>query len=232
MFNYNVFFNKIPEEFVDTLETFTSSSVSRTDYDGLVNASVTNFFSFYTPVKITAAMAADLEKFVLHYFILRRIGCGNRSKWVQMFRNKWRSIIPYYERLLETQENESNYFTDPISTGKWRREGEGNDHANESGKETNRFLDTPQGNASRIWESDGQGGVRLNDTYLTDIRGITDSRARTAGNDFWETKSGYEGKSPVELMKEYRDSFMRIYEDIAAELEELFFSLAELEDFV
>lgn len=232
MFEFDYFGNKIPESLTDVLKTFASSSVSKTDYDALVNASYASFFSFYTPKIITSSMASDLEKFVLHFFILRRIGCGNRAKWLEMFRNKWRSIIPYYERLLETQENESNYFSNPITNNDVTRTGSNNKRGNANGSETNRYLDTPQGNASRIWETDGQGGLKLNDTYLTDIRGITNSTNNTERGSYNEHKTGFEGKSPVELMKDYRDSFMRIYEAITAELEEVFFNLVELDDFV
>lgn len=232
MFNYDAFCNQIPEEFTKTLKTFASSSVSETDYDALINASFANFFSFYTPDVITSTMATDLEKFVLHFFILRRIGCGNRSKWVEMFRNKWRSIIPYYERLLETQENESNYFTNPITNNDVTRDGWNNKDGNASGTETNRYLDTPQGDASRVWETDGQGHLKLNDTYLTDVRGISSGTTNHENGSFHETKTGFEGKSPVELMEEYRNSFLRIYEAITGELEEVFFNIAELDDFV
>ena len=84
------------------------------EFDTIVNAAFQSFFSFYVPKKISTACAQDLEKFVLHFFIMRRVGSGNIKKFKQIFRNKWNSIIPYYERILETEENESDYFTNPI----------------------------------------------------------------------------------------------------------------------
>lgn len=50
----------------------------------------------------------------------------------------------------------------------------------ESGNETelNRYMDTPQGDSSRVWETDGQGNIRLSDYYITDVRGITKNASR------------------------------------------------------
>lgn len=214
------------------------------DYDEIVNASYSAFFSFYTPVKLTTAMATDLEKFILHYFILRRIGCNNVQKWKQMFRNKWCAIIPYYERLLETQDNESHYFTDPIKNSGTYKEGAtakdvtSSGSASGSSNEINRYLDTPQGDASRVWSVDSQGHIVLNDTYLTDIRAINDNNSSTRSDTgeelgtYNETRNGFDGVSPAELLLKYRELFLRIYEDIANELEECFYNLVEFEDFV
>ena len=224
--------NKIPEEFKDVLRSYATNLPANYDYDTLVNSAYANFFSFYTPVKITSEVATDLEKFVLHYFILRRVGCGNRSKWVEMFRNKWRNIIPYYERILETTVNEANYIDDPITTSGYSRVGSNKGSANENSSETNRYLDTPQGNASHIWEINAQGQPVLNDTYLTDVRGITNSSSRTDKGSFNEKKTGYDGKSPSELLQEYRDTFLKTYTDIVTDLDEVFFNMVELDDFV
>lgn len=84
------------------------------DFDDIVNSAVTPFFAFYTPEKLTSAQALKLEKFILNFFIMRRISSGNVKKWKQIFRNRWNQIIPFYERLIETQENERDYVSNPI----------------------------------------------------------------------------------------------------------------------
>lgn len=260
------------------------------DFEDIVNSAVQSFFSFYTPRYISANLAVELEKYVLHYYIMRRIGSGNVKKFRQIFRNKWNTIMPYYERILETIENENSYFTNPILTADIHRdeyevgtndevvdtihnadtvfdttrdedyEGAGthttdddidrsmeqNDRLThdedtskshtgsdtksheedttkshtgtdtktideETGKvhegsdtkshdettskshtgnfsetgnsvEVNRYLDTPQSVADRVWETDGQGHLKLSDYYLTDIRGITNEYSKS-GND-------------------------------------------------
>lgn len=274
------------------------------DFDVIVDAACSAFFSFYNPQKITAVVAQNLEKFILNYFITRRIGSGNVRKWKQYFRNKWCAIMPYYERLLDTQENEDSYFENPIlnvdihkgETGSGTRDtdtdrtrnntlnhaGEGTHNTDESGTKThtgsstessnsteiNRFSDTPQGDSGDIWERTASGGVNLTDLYLTDIRGITDAASRsgsdsatdnttldrdeTMTDSFTDTGEetenttvdeetttkkdsddlGYSGQSPVELMMKYRESFMRVYEDIAQELEPVFYNLVEVDDLV
>lgn len=306
------------------------------DFDEIVNAAYSSFFSFYSPTKITASLAEDLEKYVLNYFIMRRVGSGNIRKWRQMFRNKWNTIMPYYERLLETEEKESDYFTNPILNAdihnntnangtldstedttrntdtefntqrKTLHEGEdthttddaitkthqgtnekthsGTNSESASVTEINRYSDTPQGDSSKIWEIDAQGHPVLNNIYLTDIRGITTNSQRSGqdqytenGNDqandgetldrdeagtdkyednttgkdttdFDETgkkildqdtshhqtddKRGYDGVSPAELLAKYRETFLRIYEDIANEMEEVFYNLIEVDDLI
>lgn len=262
------------------------------EFQTIIDNAVTAFFSFYTPQKITSACAVDLEKFILNYFIMRRVGSGNIKKFRQIFKNRWLTIIPYYERVLETQEKESDYFTNPIMTANigTDTEAEGtvdttedttraadttfdtsrqNTHSgswteNGSSTEINRYSDTPQGDSSDIWETytDSQGvvHVRLTDVYLTDIRGITNSYSKSGSDsstdnmtgqdvtDFDETinkvtdtdtthkqsvdKKGYDGVSPAELLMKYRESFLRIYEDIAAELEQCFYNLVEVDDLI
>ena len=274
------------------------------DFDEIVNSAYQSFFSFYTPVKITASVAVDLEKFVLNYFIMRRVGSGNIRKWRQMFRNKWMSIIPYYERLLDTQEKESDYFKNPIANvdivkhNDWEgtldqqedstrntdtdfntqrnTEYDGRDSKSHQGSwsesgnstEINRYLDTPQGVADRVWETDGQGHLKLSDYYLPDIRGITDDYQKSGSDQYTESGTdsheeevtgqdttdvdetgqkiidqdtthhqeqdsfGYEGVSPSDLMLKYRETFMRIYEDIVKELEEVFYGLVEVDDLI
>ena len=167
-------------------------------------------------------------------------------------------------------------------------------------KELNRYLDTPQGDSSRVWETDAQGNVVLSDYYITDVRGITtnanrswsesgsDSGSTTGTSDedttFFETtdddgtyheegsdsgsttdtgesdgtysetgsdqrdivehevidtdttntnenyKLGVSGISKSKLLSEYRETFLRIYNDIVAELEPLFYNLVEVDD--
>lgn len=179
------------------------------DFDTIVNAACSTFFAFYTPRKLTAQQAERLEKFVLNFYIMRRVGSGNVKKFRQIFKNRWNAIIDYYERLLETIENETDYFLDPIVNAHITNtvEGEGTVDTTEetehnadtdltthrteaesgSSTEINRYSDTPQGDSSKIWETytDGQGNVhvRLTDVYLTDVRGITNSYNRNTTED-------------------------------------------------
>lgn len=285
------YYVNIPPTLAEVLADIGSVSEDA-EFDTIVNAAYQDFFSFYSPRKISAACAADLEKFVLHFFIMRRVGSGNIRKFKQIFRNKWNSIIPYYERILETEENESDYFTNPIlstdisgtsnATGTRDQQKDTTRNADtdfttqrqnthsgsftesNSNTEINRYSDTPQGDSSDIWEtytdSQGQVHVRLGEVYLTDIRGITDSGSRSGsdqatdnmnGHDVTDldetvgetidedtthqqtdTKTGYDGKSPAELMEVYRNTFLRTYENIVAELTECFYNLVEVDDLI
>lgn len=289
------YFVNIPPTLAEVLADIGGKSPDD-DFDEIVDAAVGTFFSFYVPRRITLAAAADLEKFVLNYFIMRRVGSGNVKKFRQIFRNKWSAIMPYYERLLETELNESDYFSDPmvnvdihrgeVGTGTRNTDTDrernttangsrdvdetvakthsGNFSETSGSTEVNRYSDTPQGDSSDIWEVDGQGRPALSDIYLTDIRGITESanrsgtdgytdntttdRGETSTDTGQETETidvdettghtttgddlGYTGTSPSKLMEEYRETFLRIYEDIVGELEPCFYNLVEVDDLI
>lgn len=190
------------------------------DFDDIVNASYASWFSWWTPRYITSTFATILEKYILSYYIMRRCGSGNIRKFKQLFKNKWRSIMPYYERILETIEKENNYFENPILTADIHKEEdvagtldetqdtthnadkdfvtsrnlehEGSDTKTHTGSwseqghntEINRYLDTPQSVADRVWETDAQGHLKLTDYYLTDIRGITNDYNKS-GSETW-----------------------------------------------
>lgn len=281
------YWTHIPPLFSDVLADVGNVSKDA-DFDDIVDASVEEWFNFWTPKYITTTFATELEKFILHYYIMRRCGSGNIKKFKQLFRNKWRSIMPYYERILETIEKENDYFQNPILTANIHREediagtmDETQDtthnadtdfttqrtlnHSgtwNEQGHSTeiNRYLDTPQSVADRVWETDSQGHLKLSDYYLTDIRGITNDYEKSGADQHIDTnnghdvtdldetgqrvtdqdttkltktdKLGYDGYSPADLMMRYRDTFTRTFEDIACEFEEVFYNLVEVDDLI
>lgn len=126
----------------------------------------------------------------------------------------------------------------------------GSENANNT--ELNRYSDTPQGDSSRIWEVDAQGHAVLTDYYVTDVRGITNNGSRswaengsdnrdiveheTIDTDTTNTndnvKIGVSGSSKSKLVNEYRETFLRIYTNIAEELEPLFYNLVEVDDLI
>lgn len=103
----------IPPTLCDVLIDIGGTS-KNDDFDEIVDAAFSEFFRFYRPEYISQTLAERLEKFILNYYITRRIGSGNVKKWKQNFRNVWDSVMPYYERVLESIEKEKDYFTNPI----------------------------------------------------------------------------------------------------------------------
>lgn len=207
-------------------------------------------FSYYIPAEVKE----DFENFILNYYITRRIGSGNRKKWLQYFKGKILEIMPFYGRLLESELKEFepliNHDITTTDNGGGtldetrdnRRDDDGSYNRNFT--ELNRYLDTPQGNSSRVWERDAQGNLTLSDYYITDVRGITDTENGSDSRDIvdhgttdQETthentnyKLGVSGQSKSRLLNEWRDTFLRIYTDVARELEPLFYNLVEVDD--
>lgn len=183
-------------------------------------------------------------------------------------------------------ENETVTDKDGTTSGQYSKSG--SETGNE--RELNRYLDTPQGDSSRVWETDAQGHVVLSDYYITDVRGITKDASRswsetgsdsgtstedttvngtysedgsdsgtsheesttqgtysesgsdqrdiveheTIDTDTTHTNENYKlgvsGISKSKLLLEYRETFLRIYTNIAEELEPLFYNLVEVDD--
>ena len=251
------YFVNIPPHLSEVLQDL--GNTTSDDFDTIIAAGRTALFNFTYPV--STADKQDLEEFILNYYIMRRIGSGNVKKWRQMLKAKMLEIMPYYKQLLDSEKLTFNPLinndieTNDTGTLDTTRDKTVNSNGsynkggteNANSTEVNRYLDTPQGNASAVWEQTA-GGLNLTNHYLTDIRGITNNGTRTwseSGTDTnavaehevvdtdttnKNTKLGVSNNSKSNLLKEYRETFLRIYEDIARELEPIFYNLVEIDD--
>ena len=278
------YYVKIPPHLSDVLSEL--GNTTSEDFDTIIAAGRAALFNFSYTVPVADKEA--LETFICNRFTLRRIGSGNVKKWRQLFKWKILEIMPYYGKLLESEHLEfdplinNDIETQDAGTGTlgtvrdkttdnddaWNKSGNHSSQYAKSGSENaqntelNRYSDTPQGDSSRIWETDAQGNVRLTDYYVTDVRGIMNNGSRSwteAGNDSGTTaesgtdsrditehetiatntadthdnkKLGVSGNSKSNLLNEYRETFLRIYTNIAEELEPLFYNLVEVDDLI
>lgn len=233
----------IPPHLSDLLADLGNVSESA-DFDTIINAGRTALFNFSYP--IPSQDKVNFETWFCNHFIMRRIGSGNVKKWRQMFKAKLLDIMPYYKDLLDSTHLEFdpliNQDLGTTDTGSATSDTTRDRTYNENGSRTeiNRYSDTPQGDSSRIWELDAEGHPVLTDIYLTDIRGITESYSKTGGehevtdNDQTHnnagTRLGLSGVGRSQLLKEYRETFLRIYQMIAEEMNEVFYNLVEIDD--
>ncbi len=193
-----------------------------------------------------------LEKAILRFYYTREIGFETVGLWKLHLSAKMMGIMPYYNKLYESEKLDFNPFYDTDLTTHTNRDKSGENNLDGSIKEngknntdssstenndsTNKFWDTPQDDLNGF--KDGN--------YLTDLRNIkenngatgnvdtTYSNNRTTDNtttytdtdEYWETVVGKKGgASYSQLLQEYRQTFLRIDMMIIDELKDLFMNL-------
>lgn len=259
------YFVHIPPHLSDVLADLSGLSTDA-EFSELIEAGRPLLFDFDYPVP--KQDKEYLENYILNNYITRRIGSGNTKKWRQYLKAKMLEIMPYYSDLLKSTHLEYdpliNHDITTTDDGSGTLDSttdkrtDNDDSYNKSGNETahntnlNRFSDTPQGDSSRVWETDAQGHARLSDYYITDVRGITDDATRnwsengsdqrdivehgTVDQDTTHENTNYKlgvsGSSKSKLVNEWRETFLRIYSDITAELDPLFYNLVEVDDLI
>lgn len=187
------------------------------------------------------------SKILKHYY-MREIGAETVGLWMMWMNTRLEEIMPYYNQMYESE----TMKYDPLTDVKYKREfdratekttndkttfsSESGSHMNTSstGKNTNRFSDTPQGSVQNL----------ENNSYLTNatIDDRTDSsegsqNANSSGNStnngaedgtehFVEEISGKHGSSDYATMiMKYRDTILNIDMMVIEEFRDLFMLL-------
>lgn len=223
-----------------------NESKGYTDVDTIITNAIPKIFTFTFPI-FDENYRTVLEKKILKHFYTREICEETVGLWKLRLDTKLNEIMPYYNKLYESELLEFN----PLYTANLTRtkktdydsnrntSNNGNVSSNGSGTGTNSnvsidlYSDTPQGALT---------GVE-NETYLTNARKTTDTAnsSSTATNnvtnsdtgtdalksteDYLETVVGFEGSDASDLLMKYRDTFLNIDMMVIGELETLFFQL-------
>lgn len=223
-----------------------NESKGYTDVDTIITNAIPKIFTFTFPI-FDENYRTVLEKKILKHFYTREICEETVGLWKLRLDTKLNEIMPYYNKLYESELLEFN----PLYTANLTRtkktdydsnrntSNNGNVSSNGSGSGTNSnvsidlYSDTPQGSLT---------GVE-NETYLTNARKTTDtanSSSTTTNNvtnsdtgtdalksteDYLETVVGFEGSDASDLLMKYRDTFLNIDMMVIGELETLFFQL-------
>lgn len=225
-----------------------NESAGFNDIETILTAAAPVIFSFDFPI-FDETYRLVLEKNILRHFYTREIGEETVGLWKLRLWDRLSLIMPYYNKLYlsetlefnplydvdyrtESSRNTSNQRAGTNSTTETRNTSD----ATSVNLETwNTFSDTPQG---------GLTGVE-NETYLTDARHVTETgnagttlstgtigtsgtNSESASNtdQFIEHVSGKTGGITFsKALQEYRETLLRIDQDIMNELEDLFFNL-------
>lgn len=225
-------------------------SQGRNKVNEIIAAARPKIFDFEYPL-FDNDYKSVLETKILKHYYTREIGLETFGLWQLKLETKLNEILPYYNKLYESELLEFNplYAKDIHKT--FTRKGKTDNSSSTSG-ETNgsisatstdensynskdRFSETPQGTISDLED----------DTYLTNARVVDDtenksnSRSQTShdtnsanavfnGNsldEYTEHVYGYESGGASKLLNEFRETFLNVDLLIINELDELFFGL-------
>lgn len=211
-----------------------------------------NIFNFDFPI-FDETHRIPLETKIIHHYYFREIAFETVGLWKEFLNIKLNEIMPFYNQLYATLENPIDYLNDinitEISTKEYQKENtseyseENTLNANTQG--TNQTVnnlqqidsDLPQATESLAIGSDYYANYIKKNTG--NVQNTVSSNDSNTGNrqgnnslneDFRETNSltrkGIQGgKSPVELLTQYRDSLLNIDLMIINDLAPLFFTL-------
>ena len=193
-----------------------------------------------------------LCKKILKHYYLREIGCETVGIWLLWMNTKLEEIMPYYNKLYESELIKFN----PMYDVDWNRKG--NKTGNESGSGSrsasgnNSGTNTQSGTSSNtrkdLYSDTPQGALTgvESETYLTNARKVSDSgetgvNGSTTGSyedsesstnkvdtteDYVESVSGKQGTgSYSKMLNEFRETFLNIDMQVIEEFAEMFMEL-------
>lgn len=209
-----------------------------TDVDTIITNAIPKIFNFTFPI-FDESYRGVLEKKILKHFYTREICEETVGLWKLRLNAKLNEIMPYYNKLYNSELLEFNplYTANLTRTKKTEydsnRDTSNNVNGSATGSNTNTgtdlYSDTPQGSLTGV-ESE---------TYLTNARKTLDTSSSTATStnsstgtdalnsteDYLETVIGFEGSNASDLLIKYRETFLNIDMMVIGDLETLFFQL-------
>lgn len=220
------------------------------DVDKILDDVVDDIFNFSYPI-YDEDYRRILEKKILKHYYTREIGFETVGLWKLHLNRKMNEIMPYYNKLYETELWEFDPMQNYNLTTDHTRDMDGDETHTENMTVNGTSQATSNGtNSSTKWDKyndtpQGSVGNLDNDSYLSNARKITDSGTtggsvnntttdRTTGSrakeydtteTYLEHKIGYAGINPNKLLKDYRDNILNIDLMIIRDLEELFIQL-------
>ena len=218
----------------------------------IIDAARPKIFDFSYPI-FDSAYKPTLERKILMHFYTREIGQETYGLWKLRLRARLNEIMPYYNKLYESELIEFNplYDTDIHTEGHRDDVVSGSSNSSTGGKDVDAlkrsddhwdlYSDTPQGGVKGI--RDASDPSVLTNGYLTNARrilsdendgatttttyGKTTSGSTTSNGDvdYTEHVYGYRGRNPSKSLLEFRNTFLNIDAMVLEELNDLFFML-------
>ena len=165
-----------------------------------------------------------LCKKILKHYYTREICAESAGLWIMWLNRRMCEIMPYYNKLYESEKLKFDPLTDTdvTTTSNRKIDTKNNEDITSNNISRDLYSDTPQGALQGV-ESE---------TYLTDARKISDSGSSnssgtgSSNDNYLENIKGKRGgENYSDMLKKYRDTFLNIDMLVINELEDLFFNL-------
>lgn len=220
--------------------------------ENILTVSAPKVFDFNFPI-FDESYRLPLERKILKHFYTREIGEETVGLWKLRLNTRLNEIMPYYNKLYESELLEFNPLYDADYYRDGNRDGKRNDKENVGSNGTANRQNVPKNSRWTLFSDTPQGGITgianaedpsvLSNAYLTnatheitDATGSTDN-TQTSQNtnrntdivtteDYLEHVYGkFPGRSYSKMILEYRETFLNIDMQIIKELEDLFMGL-------
>lgn len=220
--------------FICETESGLTESVGYNDIDTVLDNSVDKIFDFDFPI-FDENYRGVLERKILLHFYTREIGFETVGLWKLKLRTKLNEIMPYYNKLYNSELIDFNPLYTVNKTIK--REGEGSQV--NSGHDTDtsggwnhsntldKYSDTPQGSVQNLKDGTYLTNARDTTTESSYSNTVTMEKGTTIRNinDYTDTITGFESRDASELLLKFRKTFLNIDMMIIGDLDELFMQL-------
>lgn len=177
---------------------------------------------------------------ILYHFYTREIGFETAFLFEQKINEKLNLIMPYYNKLYESELLKFNPLEDANETIEHEEHYESTDRSdrNDSSSTTmkndtnnvQKYSDTPQGSIANLQQDRYLTNATIDSSDMNQVTGVisssgSDSQGTNKGK-YTTKRSGKSGSNTFSAMlKEYRETFLNIDQMIMAELEPLFMQL-------
>lgn len=232
------------------VENFTKEHTDKNLHER-VRLSLPKIFNFSFPI-YDESHRNELEEKIINHYLFREIGLETVALWQYFMSTKLNEIMPYYNKLYESSSHEYDYLTDynmeEITIGEQSGtvNSEGKQSSETSGGSSSN--DTSSNSIEHLY-SDLPGAVRSQDIgsdyYANAINkdnseisnestsatnassnGKSENTTKQNGNSSSYThRRGNLGKTPTQLIQEYRASIINIDMQIVNELSQLFMTI-------
>lgn len=177
---------------------------------------------------------------ILYHFYTREIGFETAFLFLQKINEKMNLIMPYYNKLYESELLKFNPLEDANETVEHEEHYTNVDRSDRKDSssttvqsDTNsvqKYSDTPQGSIANLQQDRYLTNATIDSSDVNQVTGVisssgADSRGKNDGK-YTTKRSGKSGSNTFSAMlKEYRETFLNIDQMVMAELEPLFMQL-------
>ena len=226
------------------------ASTDRSGVENVITKALPKLFDFDFPI-FDENYRTTLEKKIIYHYYTRELGYETVGLWKLKLQTKLQEIMPYYNKLYESELLELN----PLYTHDMYRKRDNtttqvdhtvnqkdhdftiDDTAHDKPNETtyNLHSDTPQGGLigvdNETYLSDADKTTKTGDNVRTNHRTELGENTTTVDldsgkvDDYLEHVYGYAGYNPSKLLKDYRETFLNIDMMIVNDLNKLFMGL-------